>query len=224
MWTTHSSVQKLPLACSLCTVNTFTLSFYASCLWIDIFYKQHFWQCDFNFFYTILTIDDINLVVNLTLDLWAAFFLVLLLPFRRKTRLIKWASVCVVYVCEILISHNNFQISYLSDMKFWLHILSYCNSPMPLIIFFNFQNWGQEKFSELIFSPFTCIMRSINMVTQLTCTWKIPRCTNPIMVFLGFPIVAMVTQSTCSWEIPRMFQSDYGSFGMSHRGKIYIGI
>ena len=85
--------------------------------------------------------------------------LVLFLHFRRKTRLIKQASVCVcvcvcVCLCSILVPPNNFQTSYPIDTKFWLHIVSYRNSPTPLIPFLNFENCAREKFLKLIFSPF----------------------------------------------------------------------
>ena len=96
------------------------------------------------------------------------FFLVLFLHFRRKTRLIKWASVCVcvsvcicqcvcVSVCVSLYSFgppNNFHTSYAIDTKCWLHIVSYQNSPTPLIPFLNFENCAREKFLKFILSPF----------------------------------------------------------------------
>ena len=98
-------------------------------------------------------------------------FLVLLLHFRRKAVLIKWASVevcmcmracvcvcvCVLFVCVcvcvcvILVPHNNFQTSYPIDTKFWLHIVSYQNSPTPLIPFLNFENCAGRKFWKSFF-------------------------------------------------------------------------
>ena len=110
-------------------------------------------------------------------------FLVLFLHFRRKQRLIKWASVCqcvcvcfcacvcahvslcasaracvcvcvcvCVCACTILVPPNNFQTIYPIDTKFWLRIVSYRNSPTPLILFLNFENCAREEFLKLIFS------------------------------------------------------------------------
>ena len=59
-------------------------------------------------------------------------------------------SVCL---CKIWSPPINFQTSYPIDTKFWLHILSYRNSPTPLIPFLNFENCALEKFLKLIFSP-----------------------------------------------------------------------
>ena len=62
---------------------------------------------------------------------------------------------CVgVCLCTILIPPINFQTSYPIDMKFWLHIVSYRNSPTPLIPFLNSENCDGEKFLKFIFSPF----------------------------------------------------------------------
>ena len=63
--------------------------------------------------------------------------------------------VCVcMCVCAILVPPINFQTSYPIVTKFWLHIVSYRNSPTPLIPFLNFENCALEKFLKLIFSPF----------------------------------------------------------------------
>ena len=59
-------------------------------------------------------------------------------------------SLCVC-VCKILVPPKNFQTIYPIDMKFWLHIESYRNSPMPLIHFLNFENCAREKFLKFIF-------------------------------------------------------------------------
>ena len=87
----------------------------------------------------------------------AQVFLVLFLHFRRKTRLIKWASararVCVC-LCTISPPPNNFYNSYAIDAKCWLHMVSNWNSPTPLIPFLNFENFARETFLKLIFSPF----------------------------------------------------------------------
>ena len=65
------------------------------------------------------------------------------------------ACVCFsVCLCKILVPHNNFQSSHPIDTKFRLHIVSYRNSPTPLIPFLNFENCALEKFLKLIFSPF----------------------------------------------------------------------
>ena len=88
----------------------------------------------------------------------ARLFLVLFLHFRRKTRLIKWGSVCVclcVSVCECVCvcvcvqfwsPPSNSHISYAIDTKFWLHIVSYRNSRTPLIPFLNFENCVRKNF------------------------------------------------------------------------------
>ena len=60
------------------------------------------------------------------------------------------ACVCVQFWSR----PNNFHTSYAIDTKFWLHIVSYWNSPMQLIPFLNFENCDREKFLKLIFSPF----------------------------------------------------------------------
>ena len=60
--------------------------------------------------------------------------------------------VCVrVCLRKILVPLNHFQTSYLIDTKFWLHVVSYQNSPKPLIPFLNFENCALEKFFNLIF-------------------------------------------------------------------------
>ena len=41
-----------------------------------------------------------------------------------------FAFVCL---CKVLVLPNNFYTTYTIDMKFWLHIASYRNSPTPLI-------------------------------------------------------------------------------------------
>ena len=78
-------------------------------------------------------------------DCVLCFYLVLFLHFRRKTRLIKWASVCVS-VYSFGPPPNNFHTSYAIDTKIWLHTVSYRNSPTPLIPFLNFENCAREKF------------------------------------------------------------------------------
>ena len=104
--------------------------------------------------------------------------LVLFLHFRRKTRLIKWASVCVclcVYVCMcvsvcVCVSvYNfsppiNFQTSYPIDTKFWLHIVSYRDSPTALIPFLNFENCARSAFSQ--FSTLVCSSLLQNVVVR----------------------------------------------------------
>ena len=54
--------------------------------------------------------------------------LALFLHFRRKARLTKWVSLSLslslslsVCVCKILVHPNNFQTSYPTETKFWLH-------------------------------------------------------------------------------------------------------
>ena len=84
--------------------------------------------------------------------LYVLSFLVLFLHFRRKTRLIKWASVCVCV--QFWSTPNNFHTSYAIDTKCWLHIVSYRNSLTPLIPFLNFENCARVKFLKFIFSPF----------------------------------------------------------------------
>ena len=49
-------------------------------------------------------------------------FLVLFLPFRRKTRLYNGPRCVCLSVSKILPSRNNLQTSHPIDMKFWLHI------------------------------------------------------------------------------------------------------
>ena len=62
-------------------------------------------------------------------------------------------SVCLC-LCTVLVPPNNFHTSYAIDTKCWLHIVSYRNSPTPLIPFLNFENCAWEKFLKFIFSPF----------------------------------------------------------------------
>ena len=76
--------------------------------------------------------------------------------FSQKNKISKMGIgvfLCVC-LCKILVPPNNFQTSYPIDTKFWLHIVSYWNSPTPLIPFLNFENYAREKFLKLIFSPF----------------------------------------------------------------------
>ena len=74
--------------------------------------------------------------------------------FHKKRKTYKMGIRCV-YVCVKFWSPpNNFQTSYPIDTKIWLHIVSYRNSPTPLIPFLNFENCALEKFLKLIFSPF----------------------------------------------------------------------
>ena len=59
--------------------------------------------------------------------------------------------VCVcLYVCVSVYNFGpppiNFQTIYPIDTKFWLHTVSYRNSPTPLIPFLNFENCAREKF------------------------------------------------------------------------------
>ena len=98
------------------------------------------------------------------------FSLVSFLKKKKEKKDIRWAagvcvSVCVcvcvcvcmcvcVCLCKILVPPINFQTSYQIDTKFWLHIVSYRNSPTPLIPFLNFENCALEKFFKFIFSPF----------------------------------------------------------------------
>ena len=75
-----------------------------------------------------------------------SILLVLFLPFRRKTRLIKWASVCVcVCLCKVLVP------SYPIDPKFRLHIVSYRNSPTALIPFLIFKIVPRRNFLSTFF-------------------------------------------------------------------------
>ena len=54
---------------------------------------------------------------------------------KNKTYGVRCVCVCVKFW-----SHpNDFQTSYPIDTKFWLHIISYRNSPTPLIPFLNFE-------------------------------------------------------------------------------------
>ena len=62
--------------------------------------------------------------------------------FFEKKKDIKWAAgvcvcVCVCGVSTVLFPPNNFQTSYPINTKFWLHTVSYRNSPTPLIPFLN---------------------------------------------------------------------------------------
>ena len=88
-----------------------------------------------------------------------------LVSFLKKNKTYKIGSRCVcvcvcvclyvcVCLCTILVPPINFQTSYAIDTKFWLHIVSYRNSPTPLIPFLKFENCALEKFLKLIFSPF----------------------------------------------------------------------
>ena len=77
-------------------------------------------------------------------------FLVLFLHFRRKTRFIKMGlRVCVCV--QFWSPPNKFHTNYAIDTKFWLHIVSYRNSPTPLVPFLNFENCAREKFLKFIF-------------------------------------------------------------------------
>ena len=87
------------------------------------------------------------------------YFISLISSFSQKNKTYKMGlslspslslSVCV----KLWSPTNNFQTSYPIETKFWLHIVSYRNSPTPLIPFLNFENCAQEKFFKLIFSPF----------------------------------------------------------------------
>ena len=83
-------------------------------------------------------------------------FLVLFLHFRRKTRLIKWASVCVS-LCVCMCVCVQFWSPPLTISKPVIRLIrniGYRNSPTPLIPFLNFENYAQEKFLKFIFSPF----------------------------------------------------------------------
>ena len=55
------------------------------------------------------------------------------------------ACVCVCVCVEIWSTNNYFQTIYLIDTKFWLHLVSYRNSPTLLIPFLNFENRAREK-------------------------------------------------------------------------------
>ena len=59
-------------------------------------------------------------------------------------------SVCLC-VCTILATPNNFQTTYPIDTKFWLHIVSYRNSPAQLIPFLNFEKCSRQKFLNSFF-------------------------------------------------------------------------
>ena len=61
--------------------------------------------------------------------------------------------VCVSVCVQFWSPPNNFQTSYPTDTKFWLHRVSYRNSPTPLISFLNFENCARENFLKFIFSP-----------------------------------------------------------------------
>ena len=64
-------------------------------------------------------------------------------------------SMCVhVCVCKILPPPQQRKSSYPNDTKFWLHIVSYRNSPTSVIPFLNFKNCAREKFLKFISSPF----------------------------------------------------------------------
>ena len=95
--------------------------------------------------------------------------LVSLVSFSKKKKTFKMGSRCVcvcvsVYVCvcvcvsvcvcvcvQFWSPPINFQTSYPIDTKFWLHIVSYRNSPTPLISFLNFENCARENFLNFIF-------------------------------------------------------------------------
>ena len=78
-------------------------------------------------------------------------FLVLFLFWKKN---IKWAAgvcLCVCVCVKFWSPPNNFQTSYAIDTKFWPHIVSYRNSPMPLIPFLNFEKCVREKFLKFFF-------------------------------------------------------------------------
>ena len=53
---------------------------------------------------------------------------------------------CVCVCVKFWTPTKNFQTGYPIDTKFWLHIVSYRNSPTPLIPFPNFQNFPGRNF------------------------------------------------------------------------------
>ena len=99
-------------------------------------------------------VQQLSYATDIKLKKYIFFSLVSFL--KKKKRLIKWAAgvcvclcVCVsvcVCVCTILVPPINFQTSYPIDTKCRLHIVSYRNSPTPLIPFLNFENCVREKF------------------------------------------------------------------------------
>ena len=100
------------------------------------------------------------------LDRWVKRIIFSLVSaFSQKNKTYKMGlrvCVCVVcvclYVCVSVYSFcpppNNFHTSYAIDAKFWLHIVSYRNSPTSLIPFLNFKNCAREQFLKFIFLPF----------------------------------------------------------------------
>ena len=85
--------------------------------------------------------------------------------FSQKNKTYKM-GLCVC-LCTVLVPHNNFHTSYAIDMKFWLHIVSYQNSPTPLIPFLNFENCPREKFLNFIFSPFEIAFLTQNIMLHV---------------------------------------------------------
>ena len=79
-----------------------------------------------------------------------------LVSFLKKKKTYKMGSRCVCVCVSVSVSNFgpppiNFQTSYPIDTKFWLHIVSYRNSPTPLISFLNFENCARENFFEIHF-------------------------------------------------------------------------
>ena len=110
-------------------------------------------------------------------------------------------SVCVcvcVCLCTILVPPINFQTSYPIDTKFWLHIISYLNSPTPLMPFLNFENCARGKFlinflSYLInmrkfsnsYYASNIWLRSLKFSIQVVTTGQIPVLTKNIILDLN---------------------------------------
>ena len=90
--------------------------------------------------------------VIISVLVWSNLVCSLVLHFRTKTRLVKWALVCVWV--KFWSPPNNFETSYPIVTKFWLLIVSYRHSPTSLIPYLNFQNCAREKFLKFIFSSF----------------------------------------------------------------------
>ena len=84
--------------------------------------------------------------------LFIIIYISLVSAFTQKNKTYKMGL--GVPVCKVLVPPNNFHTSYPINTKFWLHIVSYRNSPTPLILFLNFENCAREKFFKFIFSPF----------------------------------------------------------------------
>ena len=103
--------------------------------------------------FTLFYLTVISIFICICISLVSAF--------RRKTRLIKWASVCVcLCVCVSVYSFGPPLTISIPVMRLIRNVgdtytvVSYRNSPTPLIPFLNFENCAREKLLKLIFSPF----------------------------------------------------------------------